>query len=343
MAAAVPWCEDNLPMIDQQEASRTMHDASPPILFIIFNRLDTTMEVMKAIAAERPPRMYIAADGPRPDRKAEFSRTEEVRSAVMASIDWPCEVKTLFQNQNLGCRRGVISAIDWFFANEPEGIILEDDVVPSPEFFPYCKEMLDRYRDNPRVMMISGTNQLGAGTVTSRYLLSSLGSIWGWASWRESWKRYDEGMTDWNQTLATELHRRHGRSTARYLSHIFDFHIKHDVDTWDTQWAYTIHANDGLAVLPEANLVRNIGVMGTHSSVETSNHNLAYGCLQWPLAPKSLVIEDDVDYRQRLTRQILGPATTMSRASQLARKFRVHRLIRGAYRAVLATRRRLGV
>ncbi len=319
-----------------------MQDDPPPILFIIFNRVDTALEVMKAIAIQRPARLYIAADGPRSNRETEAGQTQEVRSAVLATVDWPCEVKTLFQDRNLGCRRGVIAAIDWFFANEPEGIILEDDVVPSPDFFRFCGEMLDRFRDDPRVMMISGTNQLGTGRTSSRYFLSSLGSIWGWASWRDAWQRYDEGMTGWNDAFATELDRRHGRATARYLRHIFDFHRKHDVDTWDTQWSYTIQANDGLAVMSEANLIRNVGVIGTHSSIETSNHNLAYGSLRWPIEPKNQTIEDDADYRRQLTKKILGPATTMSRASRIARKFRIHGLIRMAYKAALVTRRKLG-
>ena len=265
-----------------------------------------------------------------------------MRAAVLTAVDWPCEVRTLFQERNLGCRRGVVTAIDWFFANEPEGIILEDDVVPSPDFFRYCAEMLDRFRGDARVMMVSGTNQLGAGVASSRYFLSSLGSIWGWASWRDAWERYDENMAGWNDALAAELHRRHGGATARYLRHIFDFHRRHDVDTWDTQWTYTIQANDGLAVMSEANLIRNVGIVGTHSSIETSNHNLAHGSIRWPLAPKSPKIEDDADYRRQLTKEILAPAMAMSRVSQIARKFRIHGLVRVAYEATLAARRRLG-
>lgn len=319
-----------------------MSGDTPAILLIVFNRTDTVLEVMKAISAARPARLYVAADGPRASRDQEPVRTEEVRSAVLGAIDWPCDVKTLFQERNLGCRRGVVAAIDWFFAHEPEGIILEDDVVPSSDFFRYCAEMLDRYRDVPRVMMVSGTNQLGAGVASSQYFFSSLGSIWGWASWRHAWRRYDGDMIGWNDALVGELGRRHGAATARYLRHIFDFHRKHDVDTWDTQWMYTIQANNGLAVMPEANLIRNVGIVGTHSSVETSSHNLAHGSIRWPLTAKSPAIEDDADYRQRLTKEILAPAMAMSRMSQAARTFRVHGLVKAAYEAAVTMRRRLG-
>lgn len=312
------------------------------ILFIVFNRLDTTLEVVEAIAAARPARLYVAADGPRPDRPDEVARTAAVRAAILAAVDWPCEVRTLFQDRNLGCRRGVVTAIDWFFAHEAEGIILEDDVVPSLDFFRFCTEMLDRYRDESRVMMVSGTNQLGAGVTSSHYLLSSLGSIWGWASWRESWVRYDEHMTGWNDAMAMSLQQRHGRATARYLRHIFDFHHRHNVDTWDTQWTYTIQANNGLAVLPEANLIRNVGIVGAHSSIETSNHNLAHGTIRWPIVPRRTVIEDDADYREKLTRTVMRPAMTMSRVSRIARKFGVHRPLRLAYETISAVRRRMG-
>jgi hypothetical protein len=315
---------------------------TPPVLFIVFNRLDTALEVVEAMAAVRPPKLYIAADGPRPGRPGEAATTAEVRAAVIAAITWPCKVRTLFQEQNLGCRRGVVTAIDWFFANEAEGIILEDDVVPSPDFFRFCSEMLDRYRDEPRIMMVSGTNQLGAGVTSSSYLLSSLGSIWGWASWRRAWARYDEGMTGWNDAMAISLERRHGRATARYLRHIFDFHRRHDVDTWDTQWTYTIQATDGLAVLPEANLIRNIGIVGAHSSIETTNHNLAHGTIRWPMVPRRPAIEDDADYREQLARTVMKPAMTMSRVSRIARKYGVHRPLRLAYEAILVARRRLG-
>lgn len=315
-----------------------MSDTTPPILFIVFNRLDTTMEVLKAIARERPTRLYVAADGPRAARPEETARIEAVRAAVIAAIDWPCEVRTQFQEHNLGCRRGVVAAIDWFFANEPEGIILEDDVVPSPDFFRFCAEMLERFRDEPRVMMVSGTNPLGAGVDSDSYFFSSLGSIWGWASWRDAWARYDIDMKDWDDTLAAKLHKRHGRATARYLGHIFDFHRKNGVDTWDTQWTCTIQAHDGLAVMADSNLIRNIGIVGTHSSVEMRNHNLAYGALAWPLQPKTTEIMDDPDYRRRLTSEILGPAMVISTLSQLARKFRLHRVVKLAYGTVRATR-----
>lgn len=312
--------------------SEAVQSHDPAILFIVFNRLDTAREVMQAIARQRPSRLYIAGDGPRAARPDEHRITREVRDAITAMVDWPCDVRTLFQDRNLGCRHGVTAAIDWFFANEEEGIILEDDVVPCPDFFRFCAEMLARYRDDPKVMMVSGTNPLGARVASSRYLFSSLGSIWGWATWRTAWERYDGDMREWGDaTFSRTLRQRHGRATARYLQHTYDLHCKHSIDTWDTQWSYTIQRDNGVSVLSEANLVRNIGITGTHSSVETRNHNLAYGTVQWPVSPKTSGIEEDRDFRRRLTKQILLPAMMISSLSQTAKRLRIHKFLTIAY------------
>lgn len=316
-----------------------MIETSPPVLLIVFNRKDTALRVMEGIAAQRPPRLYIAGDGARAARPDEAAIVEDVRQSVLSAVDWPCEVVTRFQDKNLGCRKGVIAAIDWFFSNENEGIILEDDVVPSPDFFRFCAEMLERYRNESRVMMVSGTNPLGAGVRSREYFFSSLGSIWGWASWRDAWARYDVKMSGSDSAqFAAELRQRHGRATARYLTHIFDFHRKHDVDTWDTQWMYTVQACGGLAVMPRANTIRNIGIVGTHSSVEMRNHNLDYGVIEWPCRPKCDSLEDDPAYRRELTKEILSPAMTISALSRLLRRLRLHGLAKHAYGALRGAR-----
>ncbi len=168
-----------------------------PILLLVFNRPDTTRQVFETIRAARPPRLYVAADGPRPGRAGEAERCAEVRE-LTTQIDWPCELKTLFRNENLGCKIGVSSAIDWFFQNEPEGIILEDDVVPLPSFFLYCDVLLDRYRNDIRVGVISGSNLVSNHLMLEEsYFFSRYNHIWGWASWRRAWDHYDVTMASW--------------------------------------------------------------------------------------------------------------------------------------------------
>ena len=161
-----------------------------PVLFLVFNRPDTTQRVFDAIRAAQPPRLYVAADGPRAGDPAEAERCAAVRR-IATAVDWPCELVTLIRPENLGCKRAVSSAITWFFEYEPEGIILEDDCLPDPSFFGYCDALLEHYRDDDRIMCISGDNFISAHCRTRPQLLFfSLCHIWGWASWARAWEHY---------------------------------------------------------------------------------------------------------------------------------------------------------
>lgn len=295
-----------------------------PILLIVFNRLDTALQVVEALAQARPARLFVAADGPRANRPGEAETVRAVREAVMARIDWPCEVQTLFRDSNLGCRDGVRSAIDWFFDHVPAGIILEDDVVPSPDFFTFCDIALTTYADDDRVYMVSGTNLLGAGVTFDSYSFSSFGSIWGWASWRRAWRRYDVTMAGWEPAMKRDLVRRFGRLPARYLSSVIDGHVRFDIDTWDTQWLYTMLRDRARAVLPRGNLITNVGVVGTHSSVEMSTHHLGYGTLRQPLRPASAPDVEDIGFMRVMTRRIYLPAMAISTGSRIAKRLKLH-------------------
>ena len=165
-----------------------------PVLFLIFNRPETTIQVFSAIKKAQPNRLYIAADGPRPEYPDEVNHCKIART-IATNVDWDCEVKTLFRDQNLGCRLAVSQAIDWFFEQEPEGIILEDDCLPNQSFFWFCKELLEKYRNETRIMHIGGTNfQFGKNRTNYSYYFSRYAHIWGWASWRREWKYYDEKL-----------------------------------------------------------------------------------------------------------------------------------------------------
>jgi hypothetical protein len=233
-----------------------------PILFLVFNRPETTRAAFAAIRAARPERLYVAADGPRATRAGEAERCAEVRR-IATDVDWPCEVHTLFRDHNLGCKLGVSGGIDWFFAHEEAGIILEDDILPHPSFFPYCEALLETYRDDERVAMISGCNLIGnahgsdASYVFSRYL-----HIWGWASWRRAWAHYDVGMRAWPSPEAKAQVRRAlaGRPGAiAHWSGMFDRMARGEVDTWDYQWVFAAWLHDMVAIFPAATLVENVG------------------------------------------------------------------------------------
>lgn len=232
-----------------------------PILFLIFNRPDTTKQVFEEIRKAQPPRLYIAADGPRPSREGEKELCEQTR-AIASDIDWECEVKTLFRNENLGCGKAVSQAITWFFDKEPEGIILEDDVLPHPDFFPYCDEMLERYRDDNRIGLIAGHNHIyQALQRKSSYGFLSVPHIWGWATWRNNWALYDYNLTRTSeQDFITALKTYGYNSTEiRFWKTIYNLLKHHRYDTWDYQWAITLMSHGRLNPTPYNSLTKNIG------------------------------------------------------------------------------------
>lgn len=236
---------------------------SVPILFIVFNRPETTAQVFGAIRAARPDRLYVAADGPRPGREGEAESVAKVRT-IATAVDWPCDLRILFRESNLGCKRAVSSAISWFFENEPEGIVLEDDTVPLPSFFAYAEEMLERYRHDDRVMMVNGSNLVSRVYKSPQsYFFSAYAHVWGWASWRRTWRNYDVAIADW-----PELRRRDSLADIaltdrnhwmRNWHGVLDATHEGKIDTWDYQLALAIMRCRGLVTTPQFNLVRNIG------------------------------------------------------------------------------------
>ena len=167
-----------------------------PVLFLVFNRPDTTEKVFEAIRQAKPQKLFVAADGPRGNRLGEKEKCEQVRK-IATTVDWDCEVKTLFREKNLGCKFAVSSAIDWFFKNVEEGIVLEDDCLPSQSFFWFCQELLERYRNDERVMLIGGNNRGVDFLKNHSYFFSKYVQIWGWATWRRSWEKYDSKIRKW--------------------------------------------------------------------------------------------------------------------------------------------------
>lgn len=230
-----------------------------PVLFLIFKRLDTTKQVFEMIRQAKPPKLYVAADGPRDWIEGEAERVKAVRDYVMSNIDWSCEVKTLFREKNLGCGRAVSEAISWFFENEEMGIILEDDVLPSLSFFWFCEKLLEKYKDNKVIGAISGCNfQDGIWRGDGDYYFSIYNHVWGWASWRDRWESYDFAMESFrDNSFIDELF--DNKKARRYWKRIFAKMKKHEIDTWDYQWTFTLWRNKQLAILPNLNLVSNIG------------------------------------------------------------------------------------
>jgi hypothetical protein len=232
------------------------------VLFLVFNRPDTTRQVFEAIRVAQPPRLYIAADGPRPRRDGEVERCAITRQ-IASSVDWPCEVRTLFREQNLGCKQAVSSAITWFFENEEQGIILEDDCLPEQSFFGYCDELLIHYKNDMRIWQISGSTFFPEAITKSDadYFYTRYGSIWGWASWRRAWQHYDPDLKNWPEMSRPEVLSNVYPDEAERVqkSSLGAKLFNSEIDTWDYQWGYAKNFNHALSIAPKLNQIVNIG------------------------------------------------------------------------------------
>jgi hypothetical protein len=231
-----------------------------PVLLIIFNRPDKTRRVVDRLREVRPRRVFVAADGPREDPPQDVEACLAARR-VVEQIDWPCDVLTCFQQGNLGCKRGPETAISWFLSQVPDGIILEDDCLPTADLFPYCAELLERYAADDDVMMISGYNPMETAPDTrSSYLFSRTAQTWGWATWRRAWQHYDPGMADWPSRAAQRAVRtRMSAAEFRVTRRLFDRVHAGSLDAWDFAWAFAMHRRGGLCALPTGNMIANIG------------------------------------------------------------------------------------
>ncbi|MCL1927419.1 MAG: nucleotide-diphospho-sugar transferase [Treponema sp.] len=248
-----------------------------PVLFLVFNRLDTTKQVFKTIRNASPQKLYIASDGSRDDREGEKEKVKAVREYILSSIDWDCEVNTLFREKNFGCGKAVSEAITWFFENEEMGIILEDDCLPSISFFYYCKELLEKYKDHSQIFHIAGYNPLTQTKIPYSYYFARLHHCWGWASWRRAWNYYKFDICDLDDFIAEnkiDLIFKRTNEKIFWLD-IFKKMEQHKIDTWDYQWTYTIFNQNGLCINPSDNLVTNIGfgADATHTINKDPKHN----------------------------------------------------------------------
>lgn len=276
-----------------------MNDFCPPVLFCIFNRPHLVERSFQAIREARPSLLFVAADGPRALHDIDRALCEQSRR-VIEGIDWPCNVKTLFREENLGCGDAISSAISWFFDNVEYGIILEDDCLPHPTFFQYCKKLLERYRDDTRVWCISGNNfQGGRWRGDGSYYFSQQTLIWGWATWRRCWTHYDKELAGWEAL-----------KNSGHLESIYPDQIERDyqsskwdlitgprpLDTWDYQWHFTCVSHGGLTAIPNRNLVTNIGFDGggVHCFGKTPDPGLGDG-LSTLLHPRFVLRHSQAD------------------------------------------------
>ena len=305
--------------MDNQEKN-----VQPPLLFLVFNRPDTTAEVLKAIQAQRPERLYVACDGPRDGRPDEREAVHRVRQMIAEAVDWPCNLQTLYRDTNLGCKKAVSSALDWFFENEEAGIILEDDCLPHPDFWRFCGELLDKYADDERVFMISGDNfQEGKRVSDDSYYVSALTHIWGWAAWRRSWQKVDldlSGYDEWVQRGGLKRLFGPGR-WERAWKRTFERYRKGRYNTWDYPFLFAAWKHDQYALLPSVNLVSNIG-FGHQGATHTAT-DVYHRQSRIPTAPIGFPLQHPAHWHRQRSADIRTLRTKMfpSYTRQLLRLF----------------------
>jgi hypothetical protein len=249
-----------------------------PVLFIAFNRYDSARQVLEAIRQARPPRLYFACDGPR--NEAERARCERVRSLVEL-VDWECDLKTKFSEVNLGVKMGESTAMDWFWENEEEGIVLEDDTLPAQSFFWYCQELLEHHRHDDRVWCIMGNNLMteweARGPESYYWSAHGYGAYWGWAGWRRVWRKYDVDMKDWPGVRDSGMLMGHflSKGEMKEAYKLFEATYQGIIRSWDYQMDFQRILHRGVTCIPNVNLIRNIGfgADGTHTVSERDRRN----------------------------------------------------------------------
>jgi hypothetical protein len=298
-----------------------------PVVLCIFNRPEATRQMLQALRELQPARLMVVADGPRRDRPDDRTYCQQARELVRQAIDWPAKVDWNVAPENLGCRRRIQSGLDWVFDAVESAIILEDDCVPDPSFFPYCRELLCRYRDDARIGIVSGTNPVAISTeAPTSYLFSRYPLVWGWAAWRRTWTLYDGDIDGWPGLSAGDwLEKLLGPPlVSSYWRAIFNS-VRQGIDTWDYSLVFSLWRAGLLAIHPRTNLVRNIGfgVAATHTRVWTPVASLPQRALTFPLT-HPLRIERDAAHDAALERIMFSGTSKglLSRARDSIRRGR---------------------
>jgi hypothetical protein len=263
---------------------------SAPVVFFIYNRPDLTKLVFEAIRSQRPAKLYIIADGPNTSNPINFLLVQKTRD-VVSDIDWPCTLKINFSETNLGLKDRVSSGIEWVFSQEECAIFLEDDCLPSNDFFKYCNNLLERYWDNQEIGIISGSNFFKGIECTDSYMFTKFVNIWGWATWRARWVgHYDKNLINWRSFKNKMVLGSYIESP--YWSYIYDGIENGSIKTWDYQWQFANWNEGRIGIIPATNLISNLGIArhdSTNTSAESIYGKLPIGRLCFPLRhPKKI-------------------------------------------------------
>lgn len=302
-----------------------------PVIFIIFNRPDTTKIVFDEIRRVRPPKLLVIADGARTGRYKEQELVDQTRS-ILEAIDWDCELFTEYSDVNLGCRNRLSTGLTWAFQHVSEAIILEDDCVPDPSFFEFCQELLSYYQSDQRISMISGANLLlGNSPSEDSYYFSNNSHIWGWATWADRWLQdYDPQMVLWPMIRDGNYVADWANSKTEQMSliKVFEKTYKGEIDTWDHQWNFANRLNGRISIIPSKNLISNIGFRedATHTKKTHKLANMMRAQMAFPLKhPKYIfasrktdeLFHKNIEKRQSKTKKLTNTISKLFAINKL--------------------------
>ena len=265
-----------------------------PVVFITYIRLDTAKIVFEQIRKAKPQKLYLISDGGKDEIGCE--RVKKVRDYIEKNIDWNCEVKKNYAVSNMGCRNRVQSGLSWVFKQEEQAIILEDDVVPSASFFEFCQEMLDYYKNDGRIMMITGNKRLPDYKIEGDYTFSRFCSIWGWATWRRAWISYDDEMSAWPKAKKQKLLKKiYGSNVSLSLSREFDMTYTGEINSWAYRWHLTMAVKGGLEIVPKYNLIDNIGQNNLDSTHSFKNKiDMVINDIEFPMSYQEEIVSNEL-------------------------------------------------
>jgi hypothetical protein len=246
------------------------------VLFLTYRRFETAEKVFESIRQARPLRLYFASNGSNSKNVGEDERVKEVR-ALVDRIDWPCELHTLFRDEHLSVKYSITSSIDWFFETEEMGIILEDDCLPSDSFYPFCDELLEKYKDDERIGFITAMNYLEKTGGSESYFFSEYPAIWGWATWKKVWLNYDLDMRGLDVLLSSDefIKSFDDFREYKYWAKWFAKVASGRVNTWDAQVSYLSFRYRYLTITPKVNLLTNLGFGPDSNFTKNTNSPIA--------------------------------------------------------------------
>lgn len=257
-----------------------------PVVIFIYKRQANLGSLLTTMRSFKPTKLYLISDGPK--GLEEEKAVIETRELLESLINWTCEIKKNYSDINLGLKERFCTGIDWVFSQEERAIFIEDDCLPDPTFFKFCDDLLEKYKDDERIFSISGNNFLfGQGKSRESYYFSKYPHIWGWATWKRSWDKYDSEISDWQARRQTNWLREvtGGFIISKFWKYIFDRLSAGKINTWDYQLTYTSFKNRGLNIIPSVNLVTNVGYGQDSTNIKSKNKTIAVSAeqIQFPL------------------------------------------------------------